>query len=136
MSRRAALRDQRSDLNRRLIGAAAGGDGCHSGEAGRQRRRPFADLEEGHERRGRRLLRQVYQDALKMSSGAGKSFEDVVAIMTSRAQAGLGKTREEMNAGRPDEHRVGRHRRTGERLATTTLRRSSMTSQKPGTRLT
>ena len=44
------------------------------------------------------LLGQVYQDALKMSSETGKSFEDVVAIMTSGAQAGLGKTREEMRS--------------------------------------
>lgn len=58
----------------------------------------FADLKKVMNGADDELLGQVYQDALKMSSETGKSFEDVVAIMTSGAQAGLGKTREEMRS--------------------------------------
>ena len=41
-------------------------------------------------------MQQLFADAQAMSSRTGKSFEDIVTIMTAAAQAGLGKTREEM----------------------------------------
>ena len=42
------------------------------------------------------VMQQLFADAQAMSSRTGKSFEDIVTIMTAAAQAGLGKTREEM----------------------------------------
>lgn len=41
-------------------------------------------------------MQQVFADAQEISNRTGKSFEDVIAIMTSAAQAGLGKSREEL----------------------------------------
>lgn len=43
-------------------------------------------------------LQATFNDALDLSKKTGKSFEEVVLIMTAGAQAGLGKTREEMLA--------------------------------------
>lgn len=43
-------------------------------------------------------LQATFNDALDLSKKTGKSFEEVVQIMTAGAQAGLGKTREEMLA--------------------------------------
>lgn len=99
MSRRAALRDQRSDLNGRLIGGAAqAATAAIPLRLAVSAEDTFADLKKVMNGADDELLGQVYQDALKMSSETGKSFEDVVAIMTSGAQAGLGKTREEMRS--------------------------------------
>ncbi len=99
MSRRAALRDQRSDLNGRLIGGAAqAATAAIPLRLSVSAEDTFADLKKVMNGADDELLGQVYQDALKMSSETGKSFEDVVAIMTSGAQAGLGKTREEMRS--------------------------------------
>ena len=99
MSRRAALRDQRSDLNGRLIGGAAqAATAAIPVKLAVSAEDTFADLKKVMNGADDELLGQVYQDALKMSSETGKSFEDVVAIMTSGAQAGLGKTREEMRS--------------------------------------
>lgn len=41
-------------------------------------------------------MQQLFVDAQEQSNRTGKSFEEVVTIMTAAAQAGLGKTREEM----------------------------------------
>ena len=99
MSRRAALRDQRSDLTGRLIGGAAqAATAAIPVKLAVSAEDTFADLKKVMNGADDELLGQVYQDALKMSSETGKSFEDVVAIMTSGAQAGLGKTREEMRS--------------------------------------
>ena len=99
MSRRAALRDQRSDLNGRLIGGAAqAATAAIPVKLAVSAEDTFADLKKVMNGADDELLGQVYQDALKMCSETGKSFEDVVAIMTSGAQAGLGKTREEMRS--------------------------------------
>ncbi len=99
MSRRAALRDQRSDLNGRLVGGAAqAATAAIPVKLAVSAEDTFADLKKVMNGADDELLGQVYQDALKMSSETGKSFEDVVAIMTSGAQAGLGKTREEMRS--------------------------------------
>ena len=99
MSRHAALRDQRSDLNGRLIGGAAqAATAAIPVKLAVSAEDTFADLKKVMNGADDELLGQVYQDALKMSSETGKSFEDVVAIMTSGAQAGLGKTREEMSS--------------------------------------
>ena len=99
MSRRTALRDQRSDLNGRLLGGAAqAATAAIPVKLAVSAEDTFADLKKVMNGADDELLGQVYQDALKMSSETGKSFEDVVAIMTSGAQAGLGKTREEMRS--------------------------------------
>ena len=98
-ARRAELRDQRADLNGRLIGGAAqAATAVVPLRLSVSAEDTFADLKKVMNGADDELLGQVYQDALKMSSETGKSFEDVVAIMTSGAQAGLGKTREEMRS--------------------------------------
>ena len=58
----------------------------------------FADLKKVLPDMTDEAVEQIFQDALALSAKTGKSFEDVVAIMTAGAQAGLGKTREEMLA--------------------------------------
>lgn len=99
MSRRTALRDQRADLNGRLIGGAAqAATAAIPVKLAVSAEDTFADLKKVMNGADDELLGQVYQDALKMSSETGKSFEDVVTIMTAGAQAGLGKTREEMRS--------------------------------------
>lgn len=98
-ARKNELRDQRSDLNGRLIGGAAqAATAAIPVKLAVSAEDTFADLKKVMNGADDELLGQVYQDALKMSSETGKSFEDVVAIMTSGAQAGLGKTREEMRS--------------------------------------
>lgn len=99
IARKNALRDQRSDLNGRLIGGAAqAATVAIPVKLAVSAEDTFADLKKVMDGADDELLGQVYQDALKMSSETGKSFEDVVSIMTAGAQAGLGKTREEMRA--------------------------------------
>ena len=99
IARKNELRDQRSDLNGRLIGGAAqAATAAIPVKLAVSAEDTFADLKKVMNGANDELLGQVYQDALKMSSETGKSFEDVVAIMTSGAQAGLGKTREEMRS--------------------------------------
>ena len=99
IARKNELRDQRSDLNGRLIGGAAqAATAAIPVKLAVSAEDTFADLKKVMNGADDELLGQVYQDALKMSSETGKSFEDVVAIMTSGAQAGLGKTREEMRS--------------------------------------
>ena len=99
IARKNELRDQRSDLNGRLIGGAAqAATAAIPVKLAVSAEDTFADLQKVMNGADDELLGQVYQDALKMSSETGKSFEDVVAIMTSGAQAGLGKTREEMRS--------------------------------------
>lgn len=99
IARKNELRDQRADLNGRLIGGAAqAATAAIPVRLSVSAEDTFADLKKVMNGADDELLGQVYQDALKMSSETGKSFEDVVAIMTSGAQAGLGKTREEMRS--------------------------------------
>lgn len=99
IARKNELRDQRADLNGRLIGGAAqAATAAIPVKLAVSAEDTFADLKKVMNGADDELLGQVYQDALKMSSETGKSFEDVVAIMTSGAQAGLGKTREEMRS--------------------------------------
>ncbi|WP_347288670.1 phage tail tape measure protein [Bilophila wadsworthia] len=99
IARKNELRDQRSDLNGRLIGGAAqAATAAIPVKLAVSAEDTFADLKKVMNGADDELLGQVYQDALKMSSETGKSFEDVVAIMTSGAQAGLGKTHEEMRS--------------------------------------
>ena len=99
IARKNELRDQRSDLNGRLIGGAAqAATAAIPVKLAVSAEDTFADLKKVMNGADDELLGQVYQDALKMSSETGKSFEDVVTIMTAGAQAGLGKTREEMRS--------------------------------------
>ena len=66
------------------------------------------------------VMQQLFADAQAMSSRTGKSFEDIVTIMTAAAQAGLGKTREGCWAwptGHENVHRLGRQRRAGGQVA-------------------
>lgn len=99
IARKNELRDQRSDLNGRLIGGAAqAATAAIPVKLAVSAEDTFADLKKVMNGADEELLGQVYQDALKMSSETGKSFEDVVTIMTAGAQAGLGKTREEMRS--------------------------------------
>nr|WP_294508669.1 phage tail tape measure protein [uncultured Bilophila sp.] len=99
IARKNELRDQRSDLNGRLLGGAAqAATAAIPLRLAVSAEDTFADLKKVMNGADDELLGQVYQDALKMSSETGKSFEDVVTIMTAGAQAGLGKTREEMRS--------------------------------------
>lgn len=97
IARKNELRDQRSDLNGRLIGGAAqAATAAIPLRLAVSAEDTFADLKKVMNGADDELLGQVYQDALKMSSETGKSFEDIVTMMAAGAQAGLGKTREEM----------------------------------------
>lgn len=58
----------------------------------------FADLKKVLPDMTDEQLQATFNDALDLSKKTGKSFEEVVQIMTAGAQAGLGKTREEMLA--------------------------------------
>lgn len=58
----------------------------------------FADLKKVLPDMTDEQLQATFNDALALSKKTGKSFEEVVQIMTAGAQAGLGKTREEMLA--------------------------------------
>ncbi len=97
IARKNELRDQRLDLNGRLIGGAAqAATVALPLRLAVSAEDTFADLKKVMNGADDELLGQVYQDALKMSSETGKSFEDIVTMMAAGAQAGLGKTREEM----------------------------------------
>lgn len=91
-----ALRAQRADLQSRLLGTAMTGAAVAmpvtlaiSAED------TFADLRKVMDA-PESVMRQVFADAQAMSNRTGKSFEDVVTIMTAAAQAGLGTTREQL----------------------------------------
>lgn len=97
VARRSELRDQRADLQGRLIGGAAqAATAAIPVRLAVSAEDTFADLKKVMNGADDELFGQVYQDALKMAGETGKSFDEVVAIMTAGAQAGLGKTREEM----------------------------------------
>ena len=91
-----ALRAQRADLQSRLLGTAMTGAAVAlpvtlaiSAED------TFADLRKVMDA-PESVMQQVFADAQAMSNRTGKSFEDVVTIMTAAAQAGLGTTREQL----------------------------------------
>ncbi|WP_346667513.1 phage tail tape measure protein [uncultured Desulfovibrio sp.] len=91
-----ALRTQRADLQSRLLGTAMTGAAVAlpvtlaiSAED------TFADLRKVMDA-PESVMQQVFADAQAMSTRTGKSFEDVVTIMTAAAQAGLGTTREQL----------------------------------------
>lgn len=91
-----ALRAQRADLQSRLLGTAVTGAAVAmpvtlaiSAED------TFADLRKVMDA-PESVMQQVFADAQAMSNRTGKSFEDVVTIMTAAAQAGLGTTREQL----------------------------------------
>ena len=98
-----ALRSQRADLHSRLLGTAVtGATVALPVKLAISAEDTFADLRKVMEA-PEEVMQQVFADAQQMSNRTGKSFEDVVTIMTAAAQAGLGKTREELlgaaNAG-------------------------------------
>lgn len=90
------LRSQRADLQGRLLSTAATtASVALPVKLAISAEDTFADLRKVMDA-PEEVMQQVFADAQAMSSRTGKSFEDVVAIMTAAAQAGLGKTREEL----------------------------------------
>lgn len=91
-----ALRNQRADLQGRLLSTAATtASVALPVKLAISAEDTFADLRKVMDA-PEDVMQQVFADAQAMSSRTGKSFEDVITIMTSAAQAGLGKTREEL----------------------------------------
>ena len=91
-----ALRSQREDLRGRLVGTALTGAAVALPvKLAVSAEDTFADLRKVMDA-PESVMRQVFADAQEMSNRTGKSFEDVVAIMTAAAQAGLGTTREQL----------------------------------------
>lgn len=94
-----AEKQRRSDLRGKMLEtAAAGATLMLPTKLAISAEDTFADLKKVLPDMDQGALDQLFSDALAMSHKTGKSFEDVVAIMTAGAQAGLGKTREEMLA--------------------------------------
>lgn len=91
-----ALRSQRADLHSRLLGTAVtGATVALPVKLAISAEDTYADLRKVMDA-PEEVMQQVFADAQQMSNRTGKSFEDVVTIMTAAAQAGLGKTREEL----------------------------------------
>lgn len=96
MANTRALQAERQELQSRLLGTAAvGATAAIPVKLAVSAEDVFADLRKVSSA-PEEVMQQLFADAQAMSSRTGKSFEDVVAIMTAAAQAGLGKTREEM----------------------------------------
>ena len=95
-SQAGALQAQRADLQGHLLGTAAvGASVALPVKLAISAEDTFADLRKVMDA-PESVMQQVFADAQDMSSRTGKSFEDVVAIMTAAAQAGLGTTREQL----------------------------------------
>lgn len=91
-----ALRAQRADLQSRLLGTAMTGAAVAMPvKLAISAEDTFADLRKVMDA-PESVMQQVFADAQAMSNRTGKSFEDVVTIMTAAAQAGLGATREQL----------------------------------------
>ena len=91
-----ALRSQREDLRGRLVGTALTGAAVALPvKLAVSAEDTFADLRKVMDA-PESVMQQVFADAQEMSNRTGKSFEDVVTIMTAAAQAGLGTTREQL----------------------------------------
>ena len=96
MANTRALQAERQELQSRLLGTAAvGATAVIPVKLAVSAEDVFADLRKVLDA-PEEVIQQLFADAQAMSNRTGKSFEDVVAIMTAAAQAGLGKTREEM----------------------------------------
>ncbi|WP_300718494.1 phage tail tape measure protein [uncultured Desulfovibrio sp.] len=96
MANSRALQAERQDLHSRLLGTAAvGATAAIPVKLAVSAEDVFADLRKVMDA-PEEVMQQLSADAQAMSNRTGKSFEDIVAIMTAAAQAGLGKTREEM----------------------------------------
>lgn len=95
-SQAGALQAQRADLQGRLLGTAAvGATAAIPVKLAVSAEDVFADLRKVSSA-PEEVVQQLFADAQEQSNRTGKSFEEVVTIMTAAAQAGLGKTREEM----------------------------------------
>lgn len=95
-SQAGALQAQRADLQGRLLGTAAvGATAAIPVKLAVSAEDVFADLRKVSSA-PEEVMQQLFVDAQEQSNRTGKSFEEVVTIMTAAAQAGLGKTREEM----------------------------------------
>ena len=98
LAQKAALRDERADLQGRLVGTAMTGVAAAMPvKLAISAEDTFADLRKVMDA-PESVMEQVFADAQEMSNRTGKSFEDIITIMTAAAQAGLGKTREELLA--------------------------------------
>ena len=96
MANTRALQAERQELQSRLLGTAAvGATAAIPVKLAVSAEDVFADLRKVMDA-PEEVMQQLFADAQAMSSRTGKSFEDIVTIMTAAAQAGLGKTREEM----------------------------------------
>ena len=96
----AALRAQRDELQSRLVGTLTGSTALGASVAIPVRlaisaEDTFADLAKVMDA-PEAEMQQIFRDAQAMSARTGKSFEDIITIMTSAAQAGLGTTREQL----------------------------------------
>ncbi len=91
-----ALRSQRADLNSRLAGTiATTASVALPVKLAISAEDTFADLRKVMDA-PEEEMQAVFAAAQQMSNRTGKSFEDVVSIMTAAAQAGLGKTKEQL----------------------------------------
>ena len=98
LAQKVALRDERADLQGRLVGTAMTGVAAAMPvKLAISAEDTFADLRKVMDA-PENVMEQVFADAQEMSNRTGKSFEDIITIMTAAAQAGLGKTREELLA--------------------------------------
>lgn len=96
----AALRAQRDDLQSRLAGTLTGSTALGASVAipvklAISAEDTFADLAKVMDA-PEAEMQQIFRDAQAMAARTGKSFEDIITIMTSAAQAGLGTTREQL----------------------------------------
>lgn len=97
MNAQRALSAQRGELTGRLLGAAAQSVTVAAPlKLSVDAEDAFADLTKHMDGASDEMKRQTFDDALRLSEQTGKSFNEVITIMASGAQAGLGKTREEM----------------------------------------
>lgn len=95
-SQAGALQAQRADLQGRLLGTAAvGATAAIPVKLAVSAEDVFADLRKVSSA-PEEVMQQLFADAQDQSNRTGKSFEEIVTIMTAAAQSGLGKTREEM----------------------------------------
>lgn len=96
MANTRALQAERQELQSRLLGTAAvGATAAIPVKLAVSAEDVFADLRKVMDA-PEEVMQQLFADAQEQSNRTGKSFEEVVTIMTAGAQAGLGKTREEM----------------------------------------
>lgn len=132
MTNSRALQAERQDLQSRLLGTAAvGATAAIPVKLAVSAEDVFADLRKVSSA-PEEVMQQLFADAQAMSNRTGKSFEDVVSIMTAAAQAGLSKPQRCPSPGasapsrRASRWPPGRRRWASRRSSRATRRTSSM----------